>query len=292
MSRESRPIGRLLEQFQSAAFVAHPYGQSGIGWPSDLDSISAADARTFYEKYYVPANMVVAVAGDVRASEAIPLLTRYFSRLPARPKPDPLRTVEPPQRAERQVTLRDAAQPYYIEGYHRPSFRDADDAVYDVISDLLSEGRTSRLYRSLVRDKAIAAGASGFNGYPGQKYPHLFAFLAISTPGHTPAELRDAIHAEIERVKNEDVPAAELEMVKTRERADLIRSLDSNPGLVSRLAFAQTLFGDWRESFRAVDRIQKVTAADIRRVAQAVFVPENRTSAILENVKPAAGGQR
>ena len=291
-SRESRPVGRLFEQFQSTAFVAHPYGQSNIGWPSDLQSFSATDARAFYEKYYVPANMVVAVVGDVRAAEAMPLLAAYFGRLPARPKPDPLRTVEPPQRAERQVIVRDTAQPYYIEGYHRPSMLDADDAVYDVIAALLSQGRTSRLYRSLVRDKGIAAGASGFTGYPGTKYPHLFAFTGVPTPGHTPAEVRDGIHAEIERVKNEDVPAAELDMVKTRERADLIRSLDSNPGLAERLAFAQLRYGDWREGFRYVDRIQKVTAADVRRVAQSVFVPENRTSATLENVKPAAGGAK
>jgi predicted Zn-dependent peptidase len=205
------------------------------------------------------------------------------------PKPEPLRTVEPPQRAERQVILRETAQPYYIEGYHRPDSRDPDDAVYAVISDLMSDGRTSRLYRSLVRDKRIAAGASGFSGLPGDKYPHLFAFFAISTPGHTPEELRDAIAAEVARLKSEDVTDDELKIVKTRFKADLIRRLGTNNGLAFQLGQTQARYGDWRELFRRADSVDKVTKADIRRIAQKVFVPENRTVGILESTKLAGG---
>jgi predicted Zn-dependent peptidase len=289
MRTDSSPIGRLVEQFVAAAFTAHPYGQPVIGWPSDLQSFSATDARAFYERYYVPANMVFAVVGDVKAAQALPLLAPYFERLPERPRPEPLRTIEPPQRGERRVVLREAAQPYYLEGYHRPSLRDPDDAVYEVISELLSEGRTSRLYRALVRDKAIAAEASGFNNFPDAKYPHLFVFYGVSTPGHTPAELGEAIHVEIERLQREDVSRAELETVKTRARAALLRSLGSNEGLAAQLAAAQLQRGDWREVFRQVDRIQKVTAADVRRVATRTFVAENRTVGMLETV-PAGGG--
>ncbi|HXB53258.1 MAG TPA: pitrilysin family protein [Vicinamibacteria bacterium] len=289
MRTDSQPIGRLIEEFLAAAFTAHPYGQPVIGWPSDLESFSATDAMEFYRRYYVPANMVVTVVGDVRPSEVVPLVERYFGRLPAAPKPEPLRTIEPPQRAERQVILRETAQPYYIEGYHRPDSRDPDDAVYAVISNLMSEGRTSRLYRSLVRDKKIAAGASGFSGLPGNKYPHLFAFFAISTPGHTPQELGDAIGAEVERIKSEDVTDDELKMVKTRVKADLIRRLGNNNGLAFQLGQAQARYGDWRELFRSVDHIGRVTKADMRRIAQKAFVPENRTVGILESTKLAGG---
>jgi predicted Zn-dependent peptidase len=289
---DSQPTGRLFEQFLTTAFVAHPYGQPVVGWPSDLQSFSATDAMAFYKRYYVPANMVVTVVGDVKAPEVIALAETYFGRLPAGPKPEPLRTIEPPQRAERTVVLREAAQPYYLEGYHRPDSRDADDAVYDVISDILSSGRTSRLYRSLVRDKKIAAGASGFSGYPGDKYPHLFAFFAVSTPGHTPDELRDALRAEVERMKTEDVTDDELQMAKTRARANLIRRLGNNSGLAFQLGSYQARFGDWRELFRDVDQIQTVTKADIRRIAQKTFVPENRTVGIIESTRlAAAGGQ-
>ncbi|HXU81384.1 MAG TPA: insulinase family protein, partial [Polyangia bacterium] len=174
-------------------------------------------------------------------------------------------------------------------GYHKPSARDPDDAVYDVISDLLSAGRTSRLYRSLVRDKKIAAGAGGFGGFPGQKYPNLFVLFAFTTPGHTPQEVRDGIRAEIERLKNEDVSDAELQMVKTRAKADLIRQLDDNQGLAAQLAASQALFGDWRELFRQVDRIDKVNKADIRRVAQKTFVAQNRTVGYIESTQMAGG---
>ncbi|HYC91711.1 MAG TPA: pitrilysin family protein [Thermoanaerobaculia bacterium] len=283
MRTESSPFGRLFEQFLGAAFIAHPYGFPTVGWPSDLQSFSATDAEEFFKKYYVPANMVIAVVGDINAAEAWPVIERYFGRLPKAPAPPALRTVEPPQIAERTVTLRESAQPIYMEGYHRPASTHADSAVYDVISMLLSSGRTSRLYKSLVRDQKLAAGASGFNGYPGEKYPNLFTFYAIPTPGHTPDELATAIRAEIAKIKTEDIPAEELASVKTRVKAGLIRQLSGNSGLALQLASYQSLYGDWRELFREVERIDKVTAADVKRVANATFTDNNRTVAKLEN---------
>jgi predicted Zn-dependent peptidase len=292
--RESQPSGRLFEQFLGAAFIAHPYGRPIGGWPSDLESFSETDAENFYRKYYVPASMVVTVVGDVKASEALPVMEKYFGRLPARPEPEPLRTVEPPQNAERIVILHETSQPIFVEGYHKPGARDKDDAVYDALEDLMSNGRTSRLYRSLVRDKKIAAACSGFNGLPGNKYPNLFVFYAVSTPGHTPEELRDAIHSEIERVKKEDITDEELAMIKVRAKADLVRGLGDNEGLAQQLGTDQALFGDWREVFRHVDDISKVSKADIRRVANSTFQESNRTVGMIESTQlaqaaPAAG---
>ncbi len=152
----------------------------------------------------------------------------------------------------------------------------------------MSTGRTSRLYRALVRDRRIAAQASGFNGFPGSKHPNLFAFFAVPTPGHTPEDVREAMRAEIERLKTEDVTDEELQIVKTRAKANLVRRLDSNQGLAIQLATAQARYGDWRELFRQVDRIDEVTKADIRRVANATFLPTNRTVGILETIKPEA----
>jgi len=291
---ESQPFGRLSEQFLGAAYIAHPYGRPVLGWPSDLESFSETDAENYYRKYYVPANMVVTVVGDVKASEALPVMEKYFGQLPARPKPEPLRTVEPPQIAERIVILHETSQPIFIEGYHKPGARDKDDAVYDALQDLMSNGRTSRLYRSLVRDKKLAVFSGGFNGFPGNKYPNLFVFFAVSTPGHTPEEIRDAIHSEIERVKKEDITDEELAMIKVRAKADLVRGLGDNEGLAQQLGGAQALFGDWREVFRHVDDIGKVSKADIRRVANTTFVESNRTVGMIESTQlaqaaPAAG---
>jgi predicted Zn-dependent peptidase len=282
---DSNPIGRLLEQFNAAAFEAHPYHRPTVGWMSDLNSFSATDAKKFFDEYYRPANMVVAVAGDIKTSQALPILEKYFSRLPAGRKPDEWTTVEPPQNSERRVELLEKTQPLYLEGYHRPDYMSKDDAVYDAITDLMSEGRTSRLYRALVRDKKIASFSAGFTGLPGIKYPHLFAFYAFPLPGHTTQQVADAIHAEIERLKKEDISDDELKMIKTRAKANLIRGLADNEGLATQLATYQTRYGDWRELFRSVDRIDKVTKADIRRVANQTFNDTNRTVGIIETVK-------
>jgi predicted Zn-dependent peptidase len=293
MRTDSNPVGRLVEQFINSSFQAHPYQRPTVGWMSDLNSFSATDAQKFFDQYYIPSNMVIAVAGDIKAADAMPIIEKYFGRLPTRPTPDERTTTEPPQNSERRVILRQAAQPFYIEGYHRPDYRSPDDAVYDAISDLMSNGRTSRLYRALVRDKKIAAFAAGFSGLPGNKYPHLFSFYAVPVPGHTPQELGDAIHAEIDRIKKEDITDDELKMIKTRAKADLIRGLADNQGLAQQLAIYQSRFDDWRELFKSVDRIDKVTKADIRRVANQTFSENNRTVGINETIRsagPSAGG--
>jgi predicted Zn-dependent peptidase len=290
MRTDSDPIGRLIEQFQAAAFIAHPYHQPAIGWYSDLQTFSATDAQKFFDRYYVPSNMVIGIVGDLSPAEALPVIEKYFGQLPTRPKPEEITTVEPPQNAERRVVLRGESQPFYVEAYHRPDYRSADDAVFDAISDIMSNGRVSRLYRSLVRDKQIAVEAAGFSGLPGVKYPHLFAFYAVPVPGHTPQELADGIHAEIERLKSSYVSDEELRMFKTRAKADLIRSLADNEGLATELATLQLRYGDWRELFRQLDRYDKVTKEDIQRVANQIFQPENRTVGILETNPSAPGG--
>jgi len=260
-------------------------------WTSELSQITASEAMVFHKKYYVGSNIVVSLVGDVKASEAMPMLEKYFSRVPAGPKPEEMTTVEPKQFAEKTVVIKEQTQPIYIEGYHRPDYRDPDDVVYDAISDIFSNGRVSRLYRSLVRDQQIAAEVEGFSPFPGDKYPGLYCFLAVPLPGHTPAEMRDGIHKQIEKLKTADVTDEELAMFKNRTRTDLLRGLADNQGLANVLAEYQTRFGDWRELFLQLDKVDKVTKADIRRIANTLFVASNRTSASIETAAPAAAAK-
>ena len=283
MSTESQPIGRLVEQFTSAAFAAHPYHQPSIGYTSDLQSITMTDAERFFQTEYVPSRLTTAVVGDVHAETLIPLLDKYFGRIPARPAPPPLRTVEPPQVAEKTVVLEDASQPMYLEAYHKPASTHPDQAVYDAIDDVLSTGRTSRLYRSLVRDKKLAVDVESFSGYPGEKYPNLWAILAVPAFGVSNQQVQTALREELEKLKGQDVSDEEMARFKARSKANLIRSLRSNQGLASQLAEYQRLYGDWRELFRYIDRLDKVTKADVRRVAGEAFRSENRTVAMLVN---------
>lgn len=290
---ESQPVGKLVERMLGSAFLAHPYKQPTVGYMSDLQRFTMTDAEQFFRKYYVPSNMVTAIVGNVKAAEIIPILETYFGRLPKGDKPAPIRTIEPPQSAELTITLREKSQPMYLEGYHRPSALHPDDTVYDAISEILGRGRTSRLYTSLVEKQKVAVQAQVGGGFPGVKYPHLFIAFAVPARGISNDKVAEALHAELARMVNEDVTDEELDRFKTRAKADLLRSLDSNSGLAEQLVTYHTLTGDWREIFKYIERTDAVTKADIRRVAADVFKATNRTVARLENdAAPAAGGTR
>ena len=285
MRTESSPFGKLLEEFITTAFKAHPYRDPVVGHMSDLKAISKDDAISFYKKNYVPSNMVIAIVGDVEPKEVQRLAEIYFGRLPASPKPEPIRTVEPPQNSERQVTLREQSQRWLLVGYKKGSASDPDDAVYDAVTDLLSSGRTSRLYKSLVRDKKIAIQSAGFSGFPGQKYPNLFLFYAMPSQGHTNEECLAVIDEEIKKLKTELVSDEDLKAVKTRARANLIRSLSSNSGMASQLAYNEVVMGDWHEMFKALEKINAVSAENVKRVANKIFTDNNRTIGTIEPVK-------
>ncbi|MCS6952577.1 MAG: pitrilysin family protein [Bryobacterales bacterium] len=282
MRTESNPIGKLLEEFLAAAYKAHPYGEPVVGHMSDLENITRADAEAFFRKYYSPANLTGVIVGDVDPARVRKLAEKYFGRIPGGPKPESLRTVEPPQEAEKRVTLRLQAQRLVFVGYHKGNILHPDHAVYEALSSLLSEGRSSRLYRSLVRDKKVAVQAFGFPGLPGEKYPGLFLFAAFTAPGRTNEEVEKALDEEIEKLKTELVKPEELEGVKRRARANLLDQLRDNSTMALQLARWQVLTGDWRNLFRYLERIEAVTAADIQRVARATFTRANRTVGVIE----------
>lgn len=282
LSTESRPVGRLLEEFLAIAYKAHPYGEPIVGHMSDLKTMTRTEAEAFFSKYYGPSNLAIAIVGDVNPEEIRKLAQTYFSRVPSGPKPDPVETVEPPQFGLRQVVVEDPAQPFVLIGYHKPSINHSDNAVFDAITDIIGVGRTSRLYKSLVKEKKIAIVATGFPGLPGNKYPGLFLFYAVPARGHTNQECEEAIDVEIERLKTELVSPEELDKAKTRAKASLIRQLASNSGLAAQLTFYEVVTGDWRNLFRQLDQIEQVTAEDIQRVAREYFVRKNRTVGVIE----------
>jgi predicted Zn-dependent peptidase len=274
---ESQPIGKLVEEFLSVAYKAHPYGRPVVGWRSDLENLTREQAERFFRTYYTPRNLTAVMVGDVNPQEALRLAKPYFERIPSGPVPEPVWTVEPTQEGERRTAVHAQSQPVLVIGYHKPSIRHPDNAVFDAVQDVLAGGRTSRLYRSLVQDKKLAVVAGGFPGFPGEKYPNLFIFFSIAAAGHTNEENEKAMLAEIERLQAELVSEEELSRVKQRARAQLVRQLDSNSGLAGQLAAYQALTGDWRSLFRRLDAIDKVTRPDIQRVAQSYFTQRNRT---------------
>jgi predicted Zn-dependent peptidase len=279
---ETQPVGKLLEEFLAVAYKAHPYGAPVIGHMSDIEALTRKEAEAFFRTHYGPGNLTMAVVGDVDPARVRTLAQEYFGRIPYRPPAEAVETVEPPQPGERRVVVEDPAQPFVLIGYHKPSINHEDNAVFDAITDIMGTGRTSRLYRRLVRDQKIAMATSGFQGMPGQKYPGLFLFYAMPARGHTNQECEQAIYAEIERLRSEPVTEQELEKAKTRARASLIRQLDSNSGLAELLTFYEVLTGDWRNLFKQLEQIDRVTAEDIQRVARTYFTTKNRTVGIIE----------
>jgi len=283
---ESRPFGRLLEQFVSTAFMAHPYHHPVIGYASDIQSYTMTDAKRFYETQYVPSNMVTAIVGDIQAKTVIPLLEKYFGRIPAGSPPPPIRTVEPTSITEKIVILKDPSQPLYLEGYHKPAATHVDQPVYDAIDDILTNGRTSRLFRSLVRDKQIAVSVGAYGAYPGDKYPHVWLAYGVPGRGVSNQTVQQALREEFEKLKTQDVSDEELSRFRTRAKAGLLRALNNNLGLAMHMTDYHMLFGDWRELFRYISRFDHVTKGDIRRVAKAMFQPTNRIVGMIETVPP------
>ena len=285
LTTESQPVGRLLEEFLAIAYKAHPYGDPIVGHMSDIKTLTRPEAEAFFKKHYLPSNITVAIVGDVNPEQIKELAEKYFGPIPSSPKPDPVETVEPPQIGQRRVTVQDPAQPFVLIGYHKPSINHPDNAVFDAITEIVGIGRTSRLHKSLVKEKRIAVAASGFPGMPGNKYPGLFLFYAVPARGHTNQESEEAIYAEIEKLKTELVKPEELAKAKTRSRASLIRQLDSNSGLASLLTFYDVVTGDWRNLFKQLDDIDKVTAEDIQRVARQYFVTKNQTVGVIDTTQ-------
>jgi len=283
---ESDPQGLLVEAALATAFEAHPYHVGAVGWASDIENFRLKEAVKFYHEYYVPANITIGIAGDVDPKQAREYAEKYFSRVPAGPMPLGVRTVEPPQIGPKTAAVESPSQPLSLVMYKRPNQTDPDDPVLDVISDILSSGRTSMLYTDMVRDKQIALAAQTGSTFPGGKYPNLFIFFLAPNMGHTLEENEKECDAVIERLKNQKVDDETLKRVKTRIRAGLIRQLDSNEGLASQLCFYYVAYGDWRKLFTGLDDIDKVTADDVQRVARKYLVTGHRTVAYI--VPPAA----
>ncbi|MBM3810394.1 MAG: insulinase family protein [Acidimicrobiia bacterium] len=282
MRTENNPIGKLLEEFKAVAYKAHPYGEPEVGHMSDLESFTRMDAEEFFRKYYGPSNLTIAVVGDVDPKRVKQLAESYFGRLQPREKPMPLRTMEPEQTVERSVTVRAQAQRIIVIGYHKPSITHPDHAVYEAISSLLSAGRSSRMHESLVTKKKVAVQAGGFPGFPGEKYPGLFLFFAVTAPGKTNEDAEKEMMVEINRLKDDLPSKEELEGVKNRARAGLLSRMSNNSNMAQSLVHWQALTGDWRNLFKYLDRINAVTPEDVQRVAKATFTESNRTTGYLE----------
>ena len=285
MRVDTRPGGKLYEQFIAAAFTAHPYGMPIIGWPSDIAMLNRHKAEEFFKIHYAPNNSVMVIVGNIEIDKTIALIDKYFGDRQAQPLPNEVTTDELPQEGERRIEVEFDAEPQLMIGYHKPTIPNFDDYVLDMISAILSDGRTSRFYKNIV-EEGIAVSANSINGYPGARYDNLFVINGTPRSPNTTLDVEEAIYAELEKLKTEPVAEKEFKRILKQIDAGFIRNLSSNAGMANQLAFYEGIAGDWRYILGWRENMYKITPEDIMRVAKTYFTKSNRTVGTL--VKKAA----
>lgn len=278
MRTESNPFGQLFEDFLSVAFTAHPYGRPIVGWNSDITSSTIKDAHEFYETYYVPSNITIGIAGDVNPAEMKKLAETYFGGMKGKGKmAPPVTTVEPEQRGERRLVIEGDSQPLMLIGYHSVSGNDPDYEPLKLLGRVLTSGRTSILYKSLVEEQQLALQLQNFEDIPGTRYPSLYLSLYIPNAGVEIDSLESAIYEQIEAVKEGSITQEQLDRVRTNLRASIVRGLANNTGLSVNFVNTHVSRGDWRDVFNQLDRYNAVTLQDLQRVAKKYLVKKHRT---------------
>jgi zinc protease len=288
MRTEDDPQAFLLEQLEAAAYQLQPYHWPIIGWMEDIQRFTLEDLKAYYRNYYNPANAFLVVVGDFKIEELLPRVEKVFGGIPRREVSNPNRPVDPQQSGERRISVKKEAQlPFLVMGYHIPNLGPPESYVLEVISALLSGGKSSRFYQRLVQEKQLVLDADTENSLLSRD-PSLFYIYATPLPGKEAAEVEKALEEEVERLKKEPVEKRELEKVKNQLASSFIYSQDSlyvQAMLLARYEIVQS----WKALDQYLPAIQRVTAQDIQRVAARYLNPDNRTVGVLIPLPPKEG---
>ncbi|HLF86686.1 MAG TPA: pitrilysin family protein [Nitrospiria bacterium] len=293
-STDDDPYSLVVENMYAIAFLAYPYRSPIIGWMSDLDSLVRDDVYDHYKRYYAPNNATIVIVGDFETDKLLKMIKKHFEKIPKAKAPPDVKIDEPEQFGERRIYVKKEAQlPYLFAGYRAPNYKDNDIYALTLLSNILSSGKSSRFYRSLVYEKSLALNAGG--GYDGFSIgPELFYFYGMPRQGKTLDELEKAIYEEIERVKKEPVTDMELQKAKNQEEAAYILGQDSIFYQARQIGSMETIGAGYKFIEEYVDKVRKVSKEDILRVANKYLVEDRRTVGILVPVKSdeKEGGQR
>ena len=274
---ESTPTGRFDEAFDSMFWQSSPYSHPVVGWPSDVESITRAQAEQYFATYYAPNNITAVMVGDFDPAAALALAKTYFGRIPPGPTPPPeMITTEVAQQAEKRLFAEADTNPQVSVRFHAYPFDHKDMFALQLIADLLTR-RTGRLYKALVETRELAVGEP-YAWYRPLKYEGAFEVGAEVKEGRRAEEVEAALVTELERLGKEPVGERELQKVKNQELADSFRRLQSNFYLLLQLILFDS-YGNWHFLNDAPGRLQAVTAADIQRVARELFTAERRNVA-------------
>ena len=291
---DNQPYGKTFELIDTLAYENPAYEHSVIGSMADLNAASVEDVASFFKTYYAPNNAVVAIVGDVDTKVAIEKVRKAFESIPSQPAPPKVDLSEPAQTAERRQTIEDplARLPRVDIVFKVPPRNTPDDDAMQVLGTVLSSGRSSRLFQQIVREQQLTPNVQA--GRDPSLGIGLFRVSGAVSPGKTAEALEAAIYAELDKVKNGPIEEWEIEKARNNAKRAVVGGLTSSLQRAIQLAHYAASFGDPALINQRVDRIAKVTAADVQRVARTYLVPQNRTVVITmpKGAKPTAGGGR
>jgi predicted Zn-dependent peptidase len=276
---DTSPRGQLTEAALATAFVGLPYRHPVLGWPRDLDNLTRPHAREFFRTYYAPNNALAVLVGDLNPAEVIRTAERYFGDIPRQPVPPPLLLEEPPQPGERRIRVEFPAEPQLLMLYRIPPIGHPDMYALSVLGSLLSDGRSSWLYRRLVEERRLVTSIAAGPWF--LRYAGLFMIQATPRAPHTLEQVEAAVEEEIQRARAELPTVRELTKVRNQMEVSAVRGLASNGGLAAHLGDAWALTADWRFVFEERKKIQAVTADEVVSAAKRYLLPRHRTVAWL-----------
>jgi zinc protease len=270
----------LTEELNSVAFTAHPYSSSVIGVESDIKAWTQQDLQNYFNTYYAPNNAITVIVGDVKFDLVKSLAVKYFDKIPKRPAPPRVRTVEPEQRGERRlfVAKESASTPNLTVAYKVPAVNHPDFFALDVLQAVLAGGKTGRLYKALVDGQlASEVSAESIDGFdPGLLYLH-----AVAAPKVSAQALEKALLAEVDKLIKDGIGEDELQKVKNQKVVGLYRAFETINGTALALGVNEVFNGDYKKALSAPDEYKKLKPADIQAVAARYLKKSQRTIGVL-----------
>ena len=278
---ENSPWRPLSEGLQATAFQEHPYHWPVIGYEDDMKNWTQQDLERYFKTYYAPNNCVVVVSGALKLEKVKELAKKYFEPIPAQPAPPKVHIVEPVQTGERRITIKKEVEtPYMMIGYHTPESNNEDYYALNILSSVLSSGNSSRLYASLVDQKELATQVA--TDFGDTFDPNLFNVYAVANENAKETDLEQAIYAEIEKIKKDGIIESELQKIKNQKLMEFYNQVETINGKSNNIGTYEVFFGDYRKMFDAPANYNKVTIADVQKVAKKYLIKSNRTVAVLK----------
>ncbi len=282
MRSEDSPAGKLYELLLSSIYTRHSYRNPVIGYDNDIQHLTATMVNEFRKRFYVPSNIVLSVVGDIDREHDLPLIKKYFERIPAGEHPSRPSIDEPEQRGERHIKLKADASPLLYIAYRKVQYPDPDDIAISVMSRVFAGSEISVLYKELVKKRRIAADI-GMDEIPGMAYPNALLFAASPKAPYTNHDLKVAFDKVLQDFIDKGANVEDVEIAKRALKVSYLTQLNSNIHLAKDLASFESLYGDWRVVIDWFEKVSAVTVEDVNRVAKKYLVSDARTIAELEN---------